>query len=87
LRHLRHFRNYVDPEKPFPEPRRDHAGIAAVVAGASEHQDVLALVAGQRRSERGRRRAGPFHQRGLGLPGGAFDAPNVVAQVDRTMHP
>ena len=86
LRHLRHFGNHVDAEKLFPQPRGDHASVAAVVARAGEHEDVLALVPGQARGDLGGGGAGAFHERRLGFAGGALDAPDVVAQVDRTMH-
>ena len=48
-----------DPEKPLLQDPRDDLRVAAVVAGAGEHQDVLALV----REQRARRAPPPPRRR------------------------
>src|SRR6185503_7887687 len=79
-------RRDCDAKKTLLEPFGDHASVAAVVAGAGKDQHVLRLVPGDGCRHVGGRGAGPLHQC-LVVAGGALDAPDVLAQVKRTMHP
>src|SRR5687768_11700844 len=76
-----------DAKKALPEPFGDDARVAAVVARTGEDENVLSLVAGEPGGDLRRGGAGALHQRRLRLPGGALEAADVVAQVNRTMHP
>ncbi len=67
-----------DAEKLLPQEPGHDFGVAAVVAGTGEDEDVLLLVGGEPGGELGGRGAGALHERRFHLAGFAFDAPDIV---------